>query len=78
MDNIIKFPNSKTQNNIIPAKSKGFHEKKIKTLLHELTYEITRGFQEGEFDEQIKYRVMLPQIKESNLELILSVLPTWH
>lgn len=41
----------------------GFRQERIEKLLHELRYEITRGMMEGEIDENIGYRFMVPLSK---------------
>lgn len=40
-----------------------FRWERIQRLLHELRYEIERGMMEGEIDEQIGYRFVVPVSK---------------
>lgn len=37
-----------------------FRQERIEKLLHELRYEVTRGMMEGDIDEQLGFRFVVP------------------
>lgn len=49
---------------------KTYRKERIERLFYELKYELTRGVLEGEVDEQIGYRFVVPQSKTPGKDIV--------
>ncbi len=78
-DNIVNFPKDKIVK-INAVKEEGFHQKRIKKLLWELSYEFTKAYEAKELDinEEFQFHELLPNRRDDDKynKLMVIVHPT--